>query len=161
MMMYSMMRCMMNEWYSNVVQCMYVVHMYRVPGMWYRVQGVPGIFNCVQCSVHHTLVVPGTRVLLPGMNVDLWSVVVCAQQGVVPVQKIKQMDWKGIASTIHIHMYFSKSQEVTGVQKLKIYVCTRRCTQSCNRAHFDALLSSHSALPSSSSVSKSLSVSLP
>ena len=64
MMMYSMMRCMMNEWYSNVVQCMYVVHMYRVPGMWYRVQGVPvpGIFNCVQCSVHHTLVVPGTRV---------------------------------------------------------------------------------------------------
>ena len=76
--------------------------MYRVPGMWYRVQGVPGIFNCVQC-VHHTLVVPGTRVL-PGMNVDLWSVVVCTQQGVVPVQKIKKMDWKGIAS---IHMYFS------------------------------------------------------
>jgi ribosomal protein S1 len=64
--------------------------------------------------------VPGTRVL-PGMNVDLWSVVVCTQQGVVPVQKIKQMDWKGIAS---IHMYFSKSQEVTvQVQKLKIYVC--------------------------------------
>ena len=39
----------------------------------------------------------------------------------------------------------------------------RRCvyTKLGNRAHFDALLSSHSALPSSSSVSKSLSVSLP
>jgi hypothetical protein len=46
MMMYCMMRCMMNEWYSNVVH-VHVVHMYRVPGtcMWYRVLG---IFNCVQ-----------------------------------------------------------------------------------------------------------------
>ena len=105
--------------------------------------------------------VPGTRVL-PGMNVDLWSVVVCTQQGVVPVQKIKQMDWKGIASTIHIYTFMTSPRaKRLQVQKLKIYVCTRRCTQSCNRAHFDALLSSHSALPSSSSVSKSLSVSLP
>jgi len=107
-------------WYSV---CIYVVHMYQVPGMWYRVQGVPGtsIFNCVQCSVHHTLVVPGTRVL-PGMNVDLWSVVVCTQQGVVPEQKIKQMDWKGIASTIHKHMYFTESQEVTGTKVKNICV---------------------------------------
>ena len=69
--------------------------------MWYVVPGTG--YAVVPGSVHHTLVVPGTRVL-PGMNVDLWSVVVCTQQGVVPVQKIKKMDWKGIAS---IHMYFS------------------------------------------------------
>ena len=75
---------------------------YRVPGMlWYPVFLI--VFSTTCSTVHHTLVVPGTRVL-PGMNVDLWSVVVCTQQGVVPVQKIKKMDWKGIAS---IHMYFS------------------------------------------------------
>ena len=70
--------------------------------MWYVVPGTG--YAVVPGSVHHTLVVPGTRVL-PGMNVDLWSVVVCTQQGVVPEQKIKQMDWKGIASTIHTYMW--------------------------------------------------------
>ena len=78
--------------------------------MWYVVPGTG--YAVVPGSVHHTLVVPGTRTtrVLPGMNVDLWSVVVCTQQGVVPVQKIKQMDWKGIASTIHIHTYVCTSR---------------------------------------------------
>jgi len=36
-------------------------------------------------------------------------VVVCTQQGVVPVQKIKKMDWKGIAS---IHMTSTRAKRL-------------------------------------------------